>query len=76
MYDLSKVMAYLTWLSIKGISQHLVKEPLCDVSKLPNEAATTSETTLLTAAGKVRTYHHPLQVLNIAIHMYPALQLT
>ena len=33
------------------------------------------EIALVTVADKVKTYHHPLQVLDIAVQMYPALQL-
>ena len=38
---------------------------------------TTFETTLVAAAGKVvKAYHYPLQVSNVAVHMYLVLQLT
>ena len=29
----------------------------------------------MAASGNVKTCHHPLQTSNLAIHMYPALQL-
>ena len=40
-----------------------------------NESATTFKATSVAAAGKFETYHHPLKVPNITVHMCPALKL-
>ena len=40
-----------------------------------NKLVTTFKTTKTAAAGKIKTYHHHLQVSNLAAHVYPALQL-
>ena len=40
-----------------------------------NKLVTTFKTTKTATAGKIKTYHHHLQVSNLAVHVYPALQL-
>ena len=39
------------------------------------KAVTAFKTTLAAAAGKIKTCHHLLQISNVAVHKYPALQL-
>ena len=65
MFDVWKFLQYISQSTIDVIA----------IQNQLNSIVSLSEAVLVAAAGKVETSHQPLQVSNLPIHMYPALQM-
>ena len=64
---------FYVWKFLQYISQSTI-DAIAIQNQL-NSIVSLSEAVLVAAAGKVETSHQPLQVSNLPIHMYYALQM-